>query len=187
MSETLENPEVEKPKFLYHASTNRNIEEFEPRRGSYRDPTEGPVIFASPSKAYASMFITKADDRWAIKGRFSDTFYTVISDEERFRNIDKGGSIYTLPPDTFTCDPKKSMGVHEWVSKVPVKPLKVEDYDSCLEAMLENGVQVFFVNKETFKEINNSSDHGNKILKALESENKKRNMNIKEIPDFRKK
>jgi hypothetical protein len=39
--ETPKKQEVLKPEFLYHASINRNISEFEPRAESIRDPSEG--------------------------------------------------------------------------------------------------------------------------------------------------
>lgn len=45
-----------RPKILYHASPNRSINVFEPRREKVRDPEEGPVVFATPDKALASAF-----------------------------------------------------------------------------------------------------------------------------------
>lgn len=60
--------EVLKPAALYHASGNRDIEEFEPRNRHTRDRSEGPVVFGTPDKAVASMFLVHDDDRWSEKG-----------------------------------------------------------------------------------------------------------------------
>lgn len=167
----------EKPQVLYHASPYRDIEEFEPRAHSVRDPEEGPVVFATPSEVYASMFLVRTDDRWSEKGRFNSIYYTVINDRQRFEEMDKGGSIYVFPSDTFETDENKSMGSTEWTSKEPVKPLRKKDYDSGLEAMLEHGVQVYFVDTETWLKIKDSDDHGFSILLKQQSENQKRGIN----------
>lgn len=169
---------MKKPEYLYHASPNKNIDVFEPRAETVRDPNEGPVVFATTSEAKASKFLVPTNDNWSESGAFNQVNYIVISDEERFRNLDKGGSIYTIPSDTFYQDPKIRGGSSEWVSKEPVKPVAKEDFESGLDTMIEFGVQVYFVDKKTFEKIQNSEDHGYEILKKLDSENKKRNMNI---------
>jgi len=171
-----------KPKILYHASTNRNIEVLEPRAETVRDRSEGPVVFATSDKVLASIFIVPTDDSWSASGLFGDVHYFVCSDRERFEKLDKGGVIYTLSSDPFENDPSKGLGIREWMSKVPVKPINRQEYDAGLEAMLEMGVQVFFISKQKFQELKRSSDHGNAILRSLESENKKRNVNFLEVP-----
>jgi len=47
--------------------------------------------------------------------------------------------------------------------------------------MIENGVQVYFVDGETHRKIRASKDHGLSIYRELESENQKRGVNIKEF------
>ncbi len=179
--ESKETTEIKKPDFLYHASSNSNTDVIEPKRNSFRDPGEGKVVFATSSKPYASMFLVRGHDDWTHKGRFNGVYYTVINDRERFKNLDKGGSIYFLPSDTFSYDESKGMGSIEWTSKVKVTPVKREGYRSGLNAMIDNGVQVYFVDKETWKKINESDDHGFRILSELESENKKVNRNYLNI------
>lgn len=49
--------------------------------------------------------------------------------------------------------------------------------------MIENGVQVYFVDKPTFKKIQGAEDHGLSILKTLESENQRRGKNVVEFRD----
>lgn len=158
---------MDKPKILYHASANTDVEILEPRKESYRDPKEGPVVFATPNKSYASCFLVKTNDSWAHISRFGDTWHMIINDKERFMNTDIGGALYELPSETFYCDPHKGTGLSEWVSKESVKPLRKTIYKSGLEAMQENGVKVFFISQETFTDINNSSDHGYSIILSL--------------------
>ncbi len=170
-----------KPEFLFHASPNRSIDEFEPRAVSVRDPREGPVVFGTPSKEGASMFIVNTDDNWTKKARFNGVYVTVISDKERFLASDHGGSIYTLPSGAFYMDKTKVGGRNEWVSKEPVKPTRREDYESGLQAMLELGVQVYFVDEAKFQEIKNAPDHGFKAISELKSENEERGINPKKL------
>lgn len=168
----------QKPNFLYHASQNPDINVLEPHTESVRDPNEGPVVFATPNLPYVTMFLVNSDDSWTAKGRFNKTFYTVISDKNRFLEADKGGTIYTLPNDTFYCDLEKGMGRNEWVSKEAVKPIKKQHYALGIEAMIDSGVQVYFVDKQTFQKIKQSEDHGLSILQSIQSENQKFNKNV---------
>ena len=173
---------MHKPKLLYHASQNRNLSILEPRADKVRDPEEGSVVFATPDKVMASVFIVPTDDSWTNSGLFGGVNYFVCGDEEKFIKLDRGGAIYTLPSTTFINDPNKGLGKREWTSKRPVKPINKEEFDLGLEAMIEMGVQVYFISKEKFQELKRSSDHGNKILRESVSENHKRNKNIRELP-----
>lgn len=177
----MENKEIPRPKFLYHASSNKNISVFEPRNQSIRDPGEGKMVFGTPDLSFATMFLVRSKDDWSHKGKFKGVYYNVINDRKRFEEMDKGGSIYILPSESFTTDSTKGMGTIEWFSKVPVKPIKEIDYSSGLQAMLDNGVQVYFVDKETWNKIQNSNDRGHEILSKLESENKRVGKNAKDI------
>lgn len=160
---------IVKPTVLYHASQNPGIEEFEPRAESIRDPKEGPVIFATPDKSYASCFLVPTDDSWVIISRFGDSlpWHFIVSDKARFMELDKGGAIYELSADVFTCDPDRNMGNNEWTSKVSVRPKNSVAFGSGLEAMIAMGVLVHFIDAKTFAEINASDDHGFKIVSAL--------------------
>ncbi|MCH7641227.1 hypothetical protein IID22_03460 [Patescibacteria group bacterium] len=189
MSETSEIPdtiEAVKPKVLYHASDNRNIEVMEPRKESIRDPKEGPVVFADPDKAAVTKFIVPYNDKWTKKGRFGDVHYHVIQGRERYEELDTGGTIYHLNPETFEHNLEFGGSGDEWTSKVAVKPIGRDDYASGLQAQLDNGIQVFFVDDETFERIDKSDDHGNEIIRGLKSENELKNINPKEIPPFRR-
>ncbi len=166
------NPGIAKPAKLYHASWNKAIREFEPRNEKVRDPLEGPVVFATPDKAYAACFLVPTDDGWVKIGRYSSDgipgpWKVVVSDEQRFKELNKGGAIYHLPSQSFQFHPERNMGETEWTSTQPVEPSNQEDYDSSLQAMQQHGVDVFFVDKATFEAINRSYDQGKSIIDSL--------------------
>jgi len=172
-------PSKEKPPFLYHGSPHRDIEEFEPRISKGTGEECGAMVYATPDLATASAFLTEIEKEWSA-GRLDDTFYTIIPlSREEFIKNDKGGYIYVLPSVTFESDPKRGLGEYEWASKEKVKPLKKIEYASALDAMLENGVQIYFIDDKTFRQIKESNDHGLSILRNLESENQRRGINIK--------
>jgi len=144
---------MDQPEYLYHGSPETQIEIFEPRAEGVRDKKEGPVVFGSPSRAFAAMFLVPSDDSWTTKSRIGDSYYHIISDRERYLREDKGGAIYTLPSLTFVSDPTKGMGKGEWTSKAAVAPVKTEVFKSGLEAQKSLGVQICFVGTEEFREM----------------------------------
>lgn len=170
--------ELEKQPFLYHTSPSRDIEEFQPQANSVRDSKEGSVVFGARDLALASTFLVEADDSWTERGTFGGAYYFVVSDGEKFKSSDKGGALYVLPNNTFECDVNKGMGDLEWTSEQGVKPVDKTVYESALDAMINNGVQVYFIDQGTFSKIQQAEDHGLSILQSLESENQKRGINI---------
>ena len=52
---------MQKPEFLYHASFDTNILEFEPRNDSPRYSGEVNLIFATPHLGVAAMFLVPKD------------------------------------------------------------------------------------------------------------------------------
>lgn len=160
-------PKPEEPKILYHASSNSGIEKFEPRSEKTRDEAEGPRVFATPNKALASVFLVETDDSWVQSGMIDNTPYIIISDKERFESLDNGGTIYSLPSDSFETDIEKGLRDMEYTSGQEVAPIEAETVDSALETMIQLGVKVFFVDDETFKQIQKSEDEGESILKNL--------------------
>ena len=180
---------IKKPKVLYHASTNKNIKKIEPRADSVRDSDEGPVVFGTPDISYASCFLLQGtNDSWLMISQWSNNpnkpgpWNFICSDRKRFEENDHGGTIYLMSPEGFTTDPKKGTGTAEWVSKKAVKPISRLEYNSALDAMLDNGVQVIFTDTETLKRMRDSDDHGGSIAQKLESENKKLGKNYIPIP-----
>ena len=166
-SEKAFQPKPEKPPMLFHASRNPNIERFEPRAEKTRDQDEGPKIFATPSRAMASIFLSDTDDSWVESGTVDYAPYVVISDEVRFRKLDNGGAIYSLPLTTFEINPEKGLRELEWTSVETVIPIGKEIVPSALNDMLKHGVKVYFVDKTTFDQIQKAPDHGESIVKSL--------------------
>lgn len=160
-------PQPEKPTVLFHASRNRDIDVFEPRTEKTRDANEGPRVFGTPNRAMASIFLVESDDSWVQSGVIDDIPYIIISDEEKFRSLDKGGVVYSLPNDTFENDPHKGLKELEWTSKESVIPLEKEFIPSALEDMVRQGVKVFFVDKNVYAQIQNAPDEGESIVKGL--------------------
>lgn len=170
-----------KPKYLYHASPNVNIEVLEPRAESVRDEGEGAVVFATDDKAYASCFLISTDDSWSkissyqFKRNGMRVWVMFITDEERFKYSDKECAIYILPSETFTIDIEKH--AKEWISKEPVKPISKEIYSGAIDAMIENDVQIYYISKEQLESLKvDPSDVAFAInmLKSLISENDRR-------------
>lgn len=175
----------EKPDVLYIAAHLPEVPKLVPIVGNYRDENEGAVIFSTPDKALASVFLVEGhSDSWMQIGFYGDVLAAVINaDRDDFIRKDKGGIIYTSSSDTFNYHPDKGMGEKEWTSRESVKPLSETMYSSALDLMIENGVQVYFVDKKTFDDINKSDDHGCGILNHIQSENQRRNKNIKVLED----
>jgi hypothetical protein len=172
-----EKVEVKKPAVLYHASQDKDVKEFEPRAETFRDEKEGPVVFATPDKRFASMFLVpKTTDSWCQKSVFTDPengksiHVMIISDKEKFEKLDKGGAIYSLPSDTFQTDLTKSTKSREWTSREVVEPTDKTEYKSGLQAMIENGVMVYFIDQQTFEKLKKSDDFGLSILQTLKPE-----------------
>jgi len=168
---------MEKPARVYHGSANKEISRFEPRAKKVRDREEGPVVFATSDKRMASVFIVGMDDSWGNSGMHNGIPYVVISDRDRFTKLDQGGAIYHLPGDTFSADPSKGLGEIELTSPESVEPVHREDHTSALEAMLEHGVQVYFVDKQTYEAYKRAPHESLELLRSLESENKRRGIN----------
>lgn len=157
--------EVIKPAVLYHGSSVRGLEQLIPQRTSFRDSKEGPIVFATPRRDLATCFIVPADDSWTAIGIGSDgSCHMVISNKERFREVDKGGVIYELSGDGFESDLTQGLREVEWVSRRPVRVKSAVEYESSLEGMIKEGVGVYFVDKEIFKKFRKENGEGKELL-----------------------
>ncbi|HRV76345.1 MAG: hypothetical protein H6799_01205 [Candidatus Nomurabacteria bacterium] len=166
---------MEKPNVLYHASSNKDIEVFEPRANGVRDMSEGPVVFATPDKAFASIFLVKTNGKWAKISRWTSNgvttpWHLIVKGKRKFKRRDHGGAIYHLPSESFTFDPDKGVGGSEWTSRSEIRPSGKDLYDSGFRAMIDYGVEVYFVGRLTFRKIKRSEDHGYEIVSKLKKE-----------------
>lgn len=175
------NREKEKPPFLYHGSAHKNTEKIEPRNVSVRDENEGPVVFATQELGLATIFMAKGITE---SGKFGDVSYAVIvNTKENYIKDDTGGHVYVVPSDSFENNPDIGLGEYEWTSKEAVVPVDKIEYPSKLQAMLNNGVQVYFIDKATHRKIQDSDDHGLSILQSLQSENQKTGINVLKLEE----
>lgn len=168
----------EKPQYLYHGSPNKNIEEFEPRISGGTGESHGPLVYATPDIAIASAFMADVGRSWSA-GFINNIPYVVIPiNRDVFLENDKGGSLYTLPSESFDFDVHRGLGRREWASKEKVRPVEKKDHESAIDTMIEHGVQVYFVGEDFFQQLKISEDKGG-ILNKIESENQHRGQNIK--------
>jgi len=77
----------------------------------------------------------------------------VIGDEKRFKTEDRGGYVYELPGDEFECDVERGVDKCEWVAKGQVNPTNKIYFPYALNAMIESGVRVYFVDMATLRQI----------------------------------
>ncbi len=160
------------PGVLYHASPNRNLTLLEPSNKTTRDISEGSLVFATPDKALASIFLVPTDDSWAIIGRFNDSnkltpWHLIVSNKRRFKKLDKGGAIYHLSAKGFSSTGEQGMGHIEWTSPHSARPIDKDGYDTATQAMEELGVNIYFVNRRTLTAIKKASDDGREIISTL--------------------
>ncbi|MFA6397714.1 MAG: hypothetical protein WDK96_02615 [Candidatus Paceibacterota bacterium] len=138
-----------KPTRFYHGSVNGDLDELKPQNKSFRKKDEGELLFAGADIACATLFLVRMYDHESSKGYNDGVYFFVISDKKRFMELDKGGTVYVLPDANFTCD--HNQWEQEWATKENVKPLNKIHFDSALRAMIDNGVKVYFTDKETFE------------------------------------
>lgn len=144
---------MNRPSKLFHASPLVDIEEFEPRNEYPRYTGETKLVFATPRRELAAMFLVPRDIETEIS-IYDDRYVVFInSDKESFLKYDKGGAIYTLLVDSFETDSVHGMGEIEWYSKTPVKPIDKVIYKTSIEAMNKFNVDRFFVDSDTFEKI----------------------------------
>jgi len=164
-----------KPAVIYHASPDTNLRVLEPRSVKRpHDFTDRPVVWGTPSLCFATEFLVDCDDRLTVGGAFNETCYLIIGDKEKYLRQDHGGAVYVLPSASF-----QPFRGHEWYSRQPVTPQSKIVYPSGLEAMLETGVQVYFIdNPLVFAQFKAGADHLELIRRLhLPSENQRRGQN----------
>lgn len=158
---------MKKPDVLYHASVNNDIAVLDPKTSEERLSHYGNLLFATPYKALAAMFLAPKTQALEVT-KFGDTFALVAaSSAEEFIEKDLGGTIYTLPSDSFATHQDLTMQDTEYVTKESVTPIDKEVYATALDAMRRSGVRVYFVEASVLKDIRSADDHGLKILSEL--------------------
>jgi hypothetical protein len=175
----------ERPAYVFHGSPRGDIAEFTPRVSHGSGEAYGPQVYASDDLATAAMFTANVGRSWST-GSVGGTLYAVIPmSREEFLGRDGGGYIYRLPGETFSTERGRGMGDREWASPVAVTPVDVTYVPSSLDAMVESGVQVYFVTPELYEQMRGSDQPNWMYLKDVESENQRRGMNVRELGELR--
>lgn len=173
--------EQEGPEFVFHGSPCGDIQEFSPRVSLGSGEPHGALVYASNDRAVAAMFTADVGGPWST-GSVGDTLYAIIPKSRKdFVARDRGGFIYQLPGGTFSSDRSRGMGSREWASPVAVVPVSVSRVPSSLDAMIEHGVQVYFVDPELYRQMLASERPNWTFLAELESENQRRGQNVREL------
>lgn len=156
------------PEFLYRGTPRKDVDLFTPKE----KVNDRLVVSASSDRTTAIKFVVPIEDIKVKLGTLGDTHYYVCAEEEKFKEMDIGGSIYLLPSNGF--EPAPEVGTHVWVNPNSVTPIGKEEISSALEAMIRAGVQVYFVSEEIFQRFKKFPEDRPEILKSLISENYKR-------------
>lgn len=156
----------ENPPFLYHGTTEENIEEFEPRSAIERTDEE-PAVYASPDMDIA---IQSMANKYVSNGGIVNErkFVCIPMSEEDFLKVDHGGYIYKLPGEFFKPNKHKGFGGDlEWVSATPVKPIEKIKIPSLLESLKEKDIEVYFIDEEMIPVIKKAQNGKSEKLEAL--------------------
>lgn len=167
-------------RILFHGTRKRSLNILTPFPGDQRDSKTGHVVFATPFFDYACCFMALSGGKGfyiAQRGLFSPRVF-VCADETGFRSNDIGGAVYYVSAQGFSYNKDKGGGIAEWVNPKPVEVAEKTLFPSVLDAMIENYVQVFFVDKDKMTKIMELRSKGLKLLDSLRSENQKQQKNI---------
>lgn len=158
---------IPKPHVVYHSSPDGSIKEFIPLP-SHRSSAEPESIFAAPSKLVSAIFMgpnLKTTRSGTYDG--GETYKVIVGDPEEFFANDRAGYMYTLPGETFSVDPNIGLGVAEWTSLTPVKPISVQYFSSAIQAMLDSGVQIIPASMDIIKKLDDPGSDKPAVIKGL--------------------
>lgn len=132
---------TQSPTFLYHGSATQNLKELDPNVAitSHDYFKSGkiviPRVYAGNTKLIASAFTFQWNDDMGIKfGSWNGIWKFVIS-KEHYHLLKNKCSIYTVCGINFI-KPAAGEGLSgEWYSNTKVRILQENKFDSCLEAM----------------------------------------------------
>ena len=141
---------IEKPPVLYHGSGNRNIEIFEPRKNvRQKNGEEKEFVFATDSLVKALPYMFKNENgriNYSSGQRNGEVRAVFQMSEKELRDLDQGGAVYELPSDEFS----EGDG-YEWASENPVKASNKIEFDSTVDAMIENGIKVYCLSQKDYE------------------------------------
>ena len=137
------------PNALFHGSTFTNIDIIKPKSVGSRCKGK-PIVFATHQIALASLFMLNHEGKFACGRLPNDEIFYLTDDKRRCIMEDHEGAIYVVPASSFFCEAYISLGVDEWISYAAIKPLSRFVFPSALDAILDFGVKVYFVDGHTY-------------------------------------
>ena len=191
------------PRLFFHGSGEK-LDYLEPKSISTRNDNEGDVVFATSYLSYAVLFtlaLPREGSVLSIRLRSFDhgPHIVLCNNKEAWLKYDTGGYVHVVSSDSFYVDlgflgttrgewmsqsynPEWG-SLAEWVSKEKVPVLHDFKIDNTLEALLSLGVQLFFVDEDTFKSYQQIKDDSSlrKFMKGLTSENEIRGIGHKSL------
>lgn len=136
---------MEKPKFLYHGTPQKDIESFVPKNKNFKGE-EKDFVFASPDKRAALSYLAKGDYNWST-GIYNGEYFVVLPiSKEHFVDQDRGGAVYVFDSKNFRSHEDRND--YEWVSEQKEKPIEKETFDSILETIEDADIKVYFLDSE---------------------------------------
>ncbi len=167
-----------KPDKLYHGSNYKIGETLKPLllKDSPDHIHNKAAVFATEKIDIAAMFMFPADILHSIGFENNIAYICIWGEAQEFKDKDPGGFVYVLPVESF----EKIGKEYEWQSFQEVSPLETKFYPSVISGMMENYVQVYFINDEIiFDQIVIQKNNRAPILKNIVSENEKVGINIR--------
>jgi hypothetical protein len=137
------------PNTLFHGSSNIAIDVIRPKAVGNRCKGK-PIVFATHHIALASLFMLKHEGRFACGRLPNDEIFYLTDNKRQCIMEDQGGAIYVVPASSFFCEAHVSLGVDEWISYGSISPLAKFEFPSALDAILDFGVKVYFVDGHTY-------------------------------------
>lgn len=139
--------------YVYHASAHKDLKTIIPKRTMSKDKYIGDFVFATTDKKLAAMYLATRGVATLMNHTQDKPYIVICGDQEGYLQSDKGGAIYTLLSESFEPTPQRELVESELMSSIRVKPVKVELFQTSLEAMHKHGVAIYFVSKNTFDEM----------------------------------
>ena len=137
------------PNTLFHGSPCMDIEIIQPKQLDNRCNGR-PIVFASHHIGLASLFMLKHRGKFACGRLPNERLFYMTDDKKGCILNDKGGAIYVVPSASFFCEAHVSLGTDEWLSYSSIEPLYKFVFPSALDAILDFGVRVYFVDASTY-------------------------------------
>lgn len=153
-------------KVLYHASPHTNLSVIKPKHTLSKDKYIGDYVFATADHRLATMYLATKGVA-TLMNTDKGLWIAICCNEAKYLNQDRGGAIYELPADTFSETPQRGLSDYELVSKAPVKPINKTINKKSLDAMLDLGINIYFVDALTFEKLVADKNKRPKILSTL--------------------